>query len=67
MTISFNHKSKLNTVGSGNYVFRHYGASQPSQPYTFYEYLKSTGSQCIVTDYSLTSSSRVYIEFTTTN
>ena len=25
MTISFNHKSKLSTVGTGSYVFRHYG------------------------------------------
>lgn len=25
MTISFNHKSKLSTIGTGSYIFRHYG------------------------------------------
>lgn len=25
MTISFNHKSKLSTIGTGSYVFRHFG------------------------------------------
>lgn len=36
MTISFNHKSKLSTIGTGSYVFRHFGVGGGSSlTYTY--------------------------------
>lgn len=50
MTISFNHKSKLSTVGTGSYVFRHFGIGGTA--YYELDYIESTGAQCIDTGIS---------------
>lgn len=50
MTISFNHKSKLNTVGTGSYVFRHYGIGGTA--YYELDYIESNGCAYIDTGVS---------------